>query len=297
MLLSKLVHEFMVEFSSIIGIHRVADYVAQIKDNVVFLYLTNETEVKDLLDRGVIIIEGCMISITDPKLTYGHAKFLLPYETASKHYMRMLPSPMGLFGLRQLPVTTTFYVVAALSQLEHKYAVTGFKLAYCERRKLTRNFGFATFLNKKSAFELYGKIINIMGDKVEAKLPDGVPILLSEDRKNLMISNRCNLSDEIRYSNWLNVNFKDQSFPMRPLPAESTPPSSNQPQAVTTQETTVEVTIPNHTQPTKSTTVDNVIRRNTPPASPTLSIGDDYDMDEDGVIAIPSNFWLKANGK
>jgi hypothetical protein len=299
MLLSKLIHEFLVEFSSIIGCHRVADYVAQIKDNVVFLYLTNEIEVKNLLDRKVIIIDGSMITITDPKLAHGHAKFDVPYGPASDYHMRMLPNPMGLFGCRQLPVTTTFYVVAVLRQLEHEHAVTGFKLAYCPKRKLTRNFGFATFLTKKSAFKLYGKTLNIMGDEVQAKLPDGVPILLSQDRINLLREHRCDLNDEIRHANWLNVNLADQSLPMRPLPVGEifNPPPMQQPRPATTQQPSVNHTSSPQPQPSTSAAANIVVHRNTPPASPTLSIGDDYVLDEEGILVIPRTSWLDANGE
>jgi hypothetical protein len=287
MLLSRLVHEFMVEFTSIIGVHRVADYVAGIKDNVVFLYLTNPKEYKELLERRKIMIDGNVITMTNPQFIAGRANYTIPFGPASDYDMRMTPPSMGLFGCRQLPVTTTFYVVAVLRQLEHQYPVTGFKLAFCERRQLTRNFGFATFLTRKGAFSLYGKRLNIMGDDIEIKLPDAMPLLISKEYEELIINNRCEFSEEIRKMNWLNVNFTDTSLPMRPLSKGEifSPPPITQPP----------VKEPVHPIETRPETSNEVIRHNSPPASPEMSIGNDYEIDEDGVLVIPSTFWLNAD--
>jgi hypothetical protein len=287
MLLSRLVHEFMVEVTSIIGVHRVADYVAFLKDSVVFLYLTNPMEYKKLLERKTIMLDGNVITMSDPKLIAGRATYTVPFGPASDYDMRMTPPSMGLFGCRQLPVTTTFYVVAVLRQLEHQYPVTGFKLAFCERRQLTRNFGFATFLTRKGAFSLYGKRLNIMGDDIEINLPDAMPLLISKEYEELIFNNCCKLTEEIRKLNWLNVNFTDQSLPMRPLRKGETfnPPPKAQPP--------VKETV--HPVETRPETSNQVIRHNSPPASPELSIGNDYEIDEDGVLAIPSTFWLNAN--
>ena len=287
--LSHLVHEFIVEVSSIIGCHRVADYEAELLDGIVFLYLTNEAEFNDLLSRDYIVLEGCIIGITDPKLIYGNAKYTIPFGTASRHDMRMSPHPMGMFGMRQLTTTTTFYIVAVLRELEQEGTVTGFKLAYCDHRQLTRNFGFATFINRINAFKVNGKKFNIMGDLVEAKLPSGMPFLISEDHKHLAENHRCDFSEEIRGANWLNVNLLDSSLPMRPLAAGEifNPPSS-----------TIEpIQTPQSKPRSMQTDTSKVVRHETPPASPTLSIGDDYEIDEDGILAVPSTFWLNASPK
>ena len=286
--LSRLIHEFVVEASSIIGCHRVADYDAQINDSIVFLYMTNEKEFNDFVSRDFFIIDGCIIAVTDPHLIYGQAKYTIPFATASNHDMRMSPHPIGLFGFRQLPTTTTFYVIAVLKELEQEGTVTGFKLAFCERRQLTRNFGFATFLSRVNAFKVCGKQLNIVGDVVEVKLPTGMPFLVSEDRKHLVANHKCEFSEEIRAANWLNVNFVDATVPVRPLPFGEVfnPPPSNpsiQPQQK-----------PQAKPRRMASDTPAVIRHDTPPASPTLSIGDDYEIDENGILAIPSTFWLDA---
>ena len=287
--LSHLIHEFIVEVSTIVGCHRVADYEAQICDGTVFLYLTSEKEYNALLNQEYYIIEGCIINITDPKLIYGHAKYTTPYGTASQYDMRMSPHPMGLFGFRQLPITTTFYVIAVLRELEQEGSITGFRLAFCETRKVSRNFGFVTFLSRINAFKILNKQFNIMGDLVEVKVPTGMPFLISEDRQHLLSNNRCEFSEEIRQSNWLNVNFLNPALPMRPLAFGQSfqPPASVQ---------SVETVQPPEAKPRcMPSNIPKVIKHDTPPASPTLTIGDDYEIDENGVLAVPSTFWLNAN--
>jgi hypothetical protein len=286
--LSRLIHEFIVEFSSIIGCHRVADYDAQVSDGVVFLYLTSEKEFKEVLSHDFFIIDGCIIEVSDPKLIYGQAKYTVPYETASAYDMRMSPHPIGLFGFRQLPVTTTFYVIAVLRELEQEGTVTGFKLAYCENRKMTRNFGFITFMTRINAFKVFGKSFNILGDIVEAKLPSGMPFLVSQDREHLIKKHKCEFSEEIREANWLNVNYLNPALPIRPLPYGEVfqPPAAVKP-----------VEQPQAKPRCMEKDVPPVVRHDTPPASPTLSIGDDYELDEDGILAVPSTFWLNVSPK
>lgn len=283
--LSRLVHELIVEVSTIIGCHRVADYEAQICDSIVFLYLTSEKEFNALLSLDYLLIEGCIINISDPKLIYGHAKYIIPYGTASSYDMRMSPHPMGLFGFRQLPTTTTFYVIAVLRELEQEGNITGFRLAFCERRKVTRNFGFVTFLNRQNAFKILNKKLNIMGDEIEVKLPTGMPFLIEEDRKHLLANNRCEFSEDIRTSNWLNVNFLNRALPMRPLPfGQIFQPVNAEP-----------IAEPPQPKPRCfPSSTPKVIKHDTPPASPTLSIGEDYELDDDGILAVPSSFWLNA---
>lgn len=305
-LLSDLLHEFIVECSTIIGIHRVADYNARIIDNVVFIYLTNAREYQLLIDKRQMMLEGRVINITDPELISGRARYLVPFAVGAEYDIRHSPMPMALFGFRQLAATSTFYVIAVLRVLEQEYNTTGLRLAYCERTRLTRNFGFATFISRMVALQLHERQFYVLTDRIEAKLPDSTPVLIHKSKGYLIRQNRCDLTDEVREANWLHANLADPTLPLHPIqqltPFEA-PESSNAtqnrahspirpPQATysnlasrpmelssTIRRVPIQRSGDNQGEST-------VIRHNTPPASPELSIGDDYDIDDDGDLQV-----------
>lgn len=306
-LLSVFVHHFIYDYSSIIGVHRVADYVARITDNVVFIYLTSAKEYRQLLAVRHMMVEGRHVNITDPDLLIGCARYVIPFAVGTEADIQKSPMPMSLFGFRTLPTVTTFYVIAVLQELEQQYTTTGFKLAYCERMKTTRNFGFATFISREMALELNGKQFYVMTDRIEAKLPNATPVLIHKSKSYLLHNGRCDLSDAIREANWLHANILDPTKPMHPTTQEPVAgPSgiansvnrsagrpleasgSNLPINRNGRLPSVIVRVPMQHESNSNTTNrdmnSRVVRYNTPPASPELSLGEDYDLDEEGEL-------------
>ena len=320
MLLSRLLYEFIVEFNTIVGVHRVADYDAKITDNMVFIYLTNHKEFLELLKRRMILIEGRVVNIKDPEMIPGRARYIVPFAIGSDYDIRSTPMPMALFGFRQLPASTTFYVIAVLTALEQRYNTTGFRLAYCDKKKTTRNFGFATFISRAVALQLYEQRFYVLNDVIEAKLPDSVPVLIHKSKANLIENNRCELTEEVREANWLHANLADITKPMRPVAAtdqyelpeiqlneqqQNLPSRDHSPIRAPEATNSHEDSSSKIQEPQPSTSKDSshhnmkitfkynerdgqVIRHITPPASPTLSIGEDYGFDEEGELQIPS---------
>ena len=304
-LLSDLLHEFIVECSTIIGIHRVADYNARIIDNVVFIYLTSAREYQFLIDKRQMMLEGRVVNITDPELISGRARYLVPFAVGAEYDIRNSPMPMALFGFRQLATTSTFYVIAVLRVLEQEYNTTGLRLAYCERTRLTRNFGFATFISRMVALQLHERQFYVLTDRIEAKLPDSTPVLIHKSKGYLIRQNRCDLTDEVREANWLHANLADPSLPLHPVEQVAQPEASGSgnatqsrarspiraPQATNSNLASRPMGISSIIRKVPAQRSNNqgestVIRHNTPPASPELSIGDDYDFDEEGDLQV-----------
>ena len=93
-LLSDFLHHFIVDYSTIIGIHRVADYTARIMDNVVFIYLTSAREYRQLLALNQMMLEGRQVNITDPELISGCARYLVPFAVGAEYDIRKSPMPI-----------------------------------------------------------------------------------------------------------------------------------------------------------------------------------------------------------
>jgi hypothetical protein len=303
-LLSEFLHEFIIDCSTIIGVHRVADYNARITDSVVFIYITSYREYKQLIDQRTMILEGRVVNITDPELISGSARYLVPFAVGAEVDIHSSPMPMALFGFRQLFATSTFYVIAVLRVLEQEHLTTGFRLAYCERARMTRNFGFATFISRMVALQLNEKQFYVLTDRIEAKLPNSTPVLIHVSKEYLIRQNRCDLTDEVREANWLHANLADPTLPIHPIEQNVQPETSGivnashsrahspirAPQASSSNPSSrpMELSSNIRRNPVQRNPneVDNVIRHNTPPASPDISIGDDYDIDEEGDLQI-----------
>lgn len=302
-LLSDLLHHFIVDYSTIIGIHRVADYTARILDNVVFIYLTSAREFRQLLASSQMMLEGRQVNITDPDLISGCARYLVPFAVGAEYDIRNSPTPMSLFGFRQLGTVSTFYVIAVLRALEPQYTTTGFRLAYCDKMRMTRNFGFATFISRYVALQLNEQQFYVMSDRIEVKLPNATPVLIHRSKSHLIHRNRCDLTDEIREANWLHANLADPTLPFHPIVQEAQPESSGNGNhspiqaSSATRDNPLDRPIEYSSGILKTSGQSDsnstsrrlegyavVIRHNTPPASPELSLGEDYELDEEGEL-------------
>ena len=297
LLLSEFLQHFINDYNTIIGVHRVADYTARIIGNVIFMYLTSAREYRKLLSTRRMMIDGRTVNIKDPDLISGCARYIIPFAVETESNISNAPIPMSLFGFRTLPTITTFYVIEVLRELELQHTTTGFRLAYCERLQTTRNFGFATFISRQVALQLNERQFYVLTDRIQAKLPNATPVLIHKSKSYLLRNGRCDLSDAIREANWLHVNLADPTVPLHSIIQELEPGPSGIANKNNKNNNCSPIRPPevsDNNSSVRDIELLSGIERNSLQhdsnnkskfnESDELSLGEDYDMDEEGEL-------------
>jgi hypothetical protein len=305
--LSRILHSLIAGFTSVIGIARVADYNHRLRDDSCFIYFCDGNEYLNLLALGTFHVDGQLVAVSAPHIVPINAKLSMPSSSYPPHLMAQCPPSMGLFNLRLNIGSPIIMVLSALEAYEASNSVTGMIVAYDIKRKRPRNFGFMMMLSRVQMLEALGGSPIIQGQKVQVRPAKAVPALIHEITANEIIrrgpiNNAFLWTEEIMNANWLKANIGGGE-PIRPrvsLPDFVPPPAQPaiqpfiseptlQPQPSTSKAVTQPkpVAEPNsattnavpHSIPTEPTTLQ--------PASPTLSIGDNYELTEDGDLAVP----------
>lgn len=303
--LSRILHSLIAGYTQISGIARVADYQHRLRDDCCFLYVCDGNEYIDLLNSGSFHVDGQIVQVSAPHIVPINAKLSMPSSSYPANLMVQCPPSMGLFNLRINIGSPINMVISALEAFETTKAVTGMIIPFDIKRKRPRNFGFMLMLSRVEMLESLGGSPIIQGQRVQIKPAKAIPALIHEITANEIIrrgpiNNAFLWNEEIMNANWLKANIGGAE-PIRPrvsLPDFVPPPADPiqpfisapnlEPQPTTSK--TIPQSKPAEPNAPTSNTV-NQIKTTEPvilqPASPTLSIGDNYELTEDGDLAVP----------
>jgi len=303
--LSRILHSLIAGFSQITGIARVCDYQHRLRDDSCFIYFCDGNEYINLLALGSFHVDGQLVQVSAPHIVSINAKLSMPSSSYPPHLMIQCPPSMGLFNLRVNAGSPINTVISALEAFETTNSVTGMIIPYDIKRKRPRNFGFMLMLSRVQMLEALGGSPIIQGQQIQVKPAKAVPALIHEITANEIIrrgpiNNAFLWNEEIMNANWLKANIGGHE-PIRPRvslpdfvppvdhvqPFISAPNLEPQPSTANSVPQSKPIAEPN--LPT-----GNIIPQDKPiepvilqPASPTLSIGDNYELTEDGDLAIP----------
>ncbi|KAG5673309.1 hypothetical protein PVAND_003369 [Polypedilum vanderplanki] len=218
--LSTILRSLDMYYNSIIGIIRVADYRAKIYDSTVFVYFTDTFEVESVIQRERLLIGGQIVKISHPSLVVANANIINNYTNMEMKEIAAngFTCAIAVMNLKiNKAESNTVNTMKFVEILEKQERITGFKFAYCERSHFARNFGtLLTFhpsiMEKKFKFN---------GVNVTLEIPRSIPILIYHTHSNLLKNKRCSVTPYICTLNYLHANLADPSRSIHPVLADA----------------------------------------------------------------------------
>ena len=192
---------------SLLSIHRIFDYVNQLRCDEVVLTIRDEVEFKALKEMQSVMIGNHVVNLLFDEWRFGAASRTEP--NASNGNAEIGPSPISLklSGLTQVSRITSIYLLKLINAFEswESKAVTGIKLAYDNNRDAIRPFGFIAFADANYMMRFHAQTVNIFQEQIECIASLRVPVLLNETNKALLDPKPVILNKELCDLNQLNA--------------------------------------------------------------------------------------------
>lgn len=305
--LSEILRTIVTDYKTITGIIRVADYNQKLLDSVVFLQFYDNKEAECLLATGSLFLFGQLVRISNPYLVQGRVPFSFTYNVGEEDPRNGIPVPMAVFNFNdKAESNTTIHLIKVLEAFEFHTTITSFRFAFNHKRHIIRKFGTITFLNRRDALTAQVNEYNIMGNKLEIKIPQSFPVLLHNSLAGLLLNGQGEFSSNIRDNNWYHANLADDLLPQHPIPKTLEVQTSPEVANIPLPPEPVNPIVPSNSRQLLDEAFaianigEEIGRLNsdffivTPPPSPVLSLGGNEDFDE-LIKEVPTSKKRKLN--
>jgi hypothetical protein len=206
MKLSEVVKELAPQWTSIVAIYRVHDYVKRINSENLILSLMCDDEFAVAVAARHEINAADDYKILFPDLLDGTGYFPTNFAAIDEERVELDPKPLYVFDMPKQTAGTSKYLAKVLETLEGLADVTGFKWNLAKNNKSTRNFGFALLNDKNAVLRLAGQRITVDRDSIRLNSCNSTTVLIHASRRELLNhENKAILSPGLSRANWLHA--------------------------------------------------------------------------------------------